>query len=110
GCDRDDRDPASGRDLRSVASGAADASPPQGGGGVDRHPHHQARGLNQTPTSIPDCSRVRIARLTAETIAFSDAVEMSPSMPTPHRRSPSTSSSTYDAACASPPALRVCST
>jgi hypothetical protein len=64
----------------------------------------------QTAASERRRSRVRIARLTQETIALSDAVEMSPSMPTPHSRSPSTCSSTYDAACASPPALSVCST
>jgi hypothetical protein len=45
-------------------------------------------------TAASAVARVRIARFTQETIALRDAVEMSPSMPTPHRRSPSTCSST----------------
>ena len=52
----------------------------------------------------------RTARLTDETIARSDAVAMSASMPTPQRRLPFTSRSTYAAARASPPALIACST
>ena len=55
-------------------------------------------GRRHTPASAPERSRVRIARLTPDTIALSEAVEMSLSMPTPHRRSPSTCSSTYAAA------------
>ena len=43
-------------------------------------------------TAARSCVRVRvlIARLTADTMALRDAVEMSPSIPTPQSRSPST--------------------
>ena len=53
--------------------------------------------LPQTPTtsrSASACTVTRSARFTADTTAFSDAVEMSASMPTPHSTRPSTSSST----------------
>ena len=56
-----------------------------------------------TPPS-PDRQRWRSARLTADTTAFSDAVTMFASMPTPHSTRSPTAHSTYAAARASPPA------
>ncbi len=49
------------------------------------------------------------ARLTAEITAFSDAVTMLASRPTPHSTWSPTRHSTYAAAIASPPADRACS-
>ena len=50
----------------------------------------------------------RTARLTADTTALKDAVVVSASMPTPQRRWPSTSTSTYAAASADSLADSVC--
>lgn len=51
----------------------------------------------------------RSARFTAEMIAFSDAVVIDGSMPTPQRVWSPTAHSTYAAAVASPPADSACS-
>jgi len=48
----------------------------------------------QTAASSRSPASARTERLTADTIALRDAVEMSPSIPTPQRRLPSTCSST----------------
>ena len=53
-----------------------------------------ARQTATTSRTFSAATLPRIARLTADTTALSDAVEMSASMPTPHSTRPSTSSST----------------
>ena len=63
--------------------------------------------LRRAPAPVSD--RYRIARLTADTTAFSDALTIEPLTPTPHYTVSSTAHSTYAAARASSPADIACS-
>ncbi len=74
------------------------------------HGSARRRGWPSDQAGSSAGTSARTARLTEETIARSDAVAMSASMPTPQSRVPFTSRSTYAAARASPPALIACST
>ncbi len=57
-------------------------------------PVERMRSAPQEATASRSRCCTRTARLTAETTAFSEAVEMSASIPTPHSTVPSTFSST----------------
>src|SRR5262245_35595361 len=85
--------------------------------------HPRTRGVRQFPdsanrrtprTHTPRTAQLRardqrVARLTAETTAFSEARVVFASMPMPHRTLPSIATSMYEAACAEAPSLIVCS-
>src|SRR5699024_6521940 len=75
-----------------------------------QHPLAETTRYADTVTSAGSSTADRKPRLIADTIALSDATEMSPSTPTPQSRASPTWSSTYAAAAASPLAPSVCST
>ncbi|GGD39297.1 hypothetical protein GCM10010915_20050 [Microbacterium faecale] len=71
-----------------LAGGSASADPGDCGAGKVRAQRYRVTAREKTPdyADTSACSCTRTDRLTADTIALSEAVAMSPSTPTPHSR------------------------